>query len=407
LALHFVDREPQIDVNAIEDWERALDRVDSDALVTRALTDRYPDQNGEAGVRSLTRWSTVVRSCDRELEQLFRRGLSDMHVHVGGVRFAQAAWFDLMDGVSNTNTIYGLGRDRTLSDSINAARAARRELWSGLAIPEEDSPLYDRNLWWRWDKRRLVGERILLARCWRTSNPASDHEALVKRLDIYLTAKCGFFARARQRVESSPGLDYFKGSFEYLKPVGPIRGKRRGRYSSRLEMHPFGDALRFLVESVDLQRLEFRLAPEPSMTAMIRLASNFGNLMDQFEAWRREESANSRPIEVRLAFHLKRSRGKKGKGKALGPLLMVMDRFTAALRLALSDEIAGQPLRKWLARIDIAGQERDTSLVDCLPYIRLALGDRSALEERGVVNLGAGLTCVASRRVQYLLQSSA
>lgn len=403
IELDFVDREPVIALDAIERWERMLDRLDADALVTCALAERRRSSPIDDDVRALDRWTTVVKSSDRELETLWRRGVSDLHIHVGGVRFAQAAWFDFMDEQSDPASLKVIARQPELGHAIAAARAARERLWLRCGPkPEEEAPLEDReDHWWRWDRRRLLGERLLLARCWR----ASEFGDGLADLDLYLLHKAEFMRMARQPFETPPGLGVFSGYMSTLKTSTTETGR-----SGRLLMHPFGDALAFLAESPNLERVELRFDPNATAPEMGRAAEYFGHMVTAFNTARKQGPAALPPIDARMAFHLKRTRGKEGRAASLSALLQDIDRKTAALRLALADPTSGQSLRTWLARLDIAGNERNTSIIECAPYIRLAIGDDGALrdlqalrhpERRAAGGAGEGSQAPDPRRAEY------
>lgn len=373
LNIRFDDREPKVDIAAIEDWERTLDWLDGDALVTRALVDARLGEDSDTCVHALTRWPTIIKVCDRELEQMFRSGLSDLHIHAGGARFAQAAWHDFVDGYTEIETMVGIRGDHQLVGLLERAKDVRLKLLAKVGLSDEDSFDLGDDGFWRWDRKRLLGERLLLARCWKAD--PDDHD-LDRALDTYLTAKCAFISSARQKLNTPPGLDYFKReNFERLKmaPLSPPP-------SNRILMGSVGDALMVLGESSDLRRIELRRAPTSKPVDLARFLDSFGELVERFEEFRKANGA-AEPIDVRWALHLKRSRGKGSTASDLATLLTNMDRETAAIRLALDDQSQGDVVRRWLARIDIAGQERDTGLIDCVPYIRLAVGDEDALKD--------------------------
>lgn len=415
IEIDFVDGEPRIAIDSLSAWEGSLDHFDADALITRRLVDMRGPATAEADLRDLDRWGTVARSGDRELEKLWARDLSDMHVHIGGARFVQAVWFDLMDQMLPLDRFGQLNRIVGMPECIADARDARKTLWEKLGgpIPEEEAPLTDTGEAWRWNPRRLIGERVLLTRCWAITM----EEPLCSVLDIYLSAKSQFIGVARQPIETGPGLEHFlpyQNSLKVKLSRSPTsKALRDVEHSSRLANMSTGDALAFLGESQHLKRVELRYAPPKVPNEMGRHAIAFGQLLKAFNKARPKGCCQ---LDARLAFHFKRSRDKGSRD--LGAVLMLMDQQSAALRLALSEKASGKALRKWLARIDVAGQERDTSLIECIPYVRLAVGDRGALRDldrlddqdprvlagefdrwRAVVDQGRNLPSLTERRL--------
>lgn len=371
LTFEFADAEPRIGVDALERWEHALDHLDADAMVSLALAARQETTDIEREVRSLRNWNTIVQVSDRELVTLWRSGISDMHIHVGGVRFAHAVWFDLMDGDADLSGYKSLASQSGLFARMPKAIEARDKLWRHLGgRPSDDLPQSGDDQWWRWRKDRLRGERLLLARCWRDL----DKDDALADLDQYLFAKSLFMSATRQPIEGGPGLDFFH---DYTKRLKEHAG--RDTRSARLFMQPFGDALMFLGESPHLRRAELRFDPGVLPVELSRVAQWFGEMVTAFNTQRTTQTNAPPPIDARLAFHFKRSRDLHGGSAPIEALLSRIDRQSAALRLALNDPHLSAPLRQWLARIDIAGQERNTSIVEMAPYLRLAVGDDELL----------------------------
>lgn len=377
IKMEFADGEPWTPVDGIEAWEGLLDHLDGDAMVIAFLSAQVsPGADPEALVRQLDRWGVTVRAGDRSLEVLWRRGLSDLHIHVGGVRFAQLAWFDLVDGLAEAGDFPNI--PRADADDYVQAAGVREKLWGLLGAPgrpEEDAPLEDDEaLWWRWRSRRLIGERVLLARAWLAEAPKAE---LIETLDRYLSLKCRFMAKARQPADTSPGLRVFEPYFRYIVQ----KGVAAEELSPRLAMRSFGDALVYLGECRHLRRVELRVAPAGNAIGFGRVAQNFGKLVKAFNAERKGFE-----IDARLAIHFKRSRRNTDKGHlgALADLaltLSTLDRESAALRTALADEAIGPRARRWLSRVDVAGWERDTPAAQFAPYLRMARGDPEALAD--------------------------
>ncbi|WP_271065645.1 hypothetical protein [Caulobacter sp. NIBR1757] len=374
ITLSFADREPTVSVDDLESWEALLDHVDADALVTAFLTFQRSSSDPDADIRDLTHWGVTVRAGDRSLAALVRQGVSDLHVHAGGVRFAHLAWFDLMDAQTEAKTFSGL-REKEQTYVALGCRC-RSDLWNLLGVryrPSEDAPLSDlEEQWWRWDRRRLLGERILLARAWQSARKAP---AVMRALDAYLFAKSCFFSEARQPGHTAPGLRVFERYFRYVARTPGFVG---GEVSARLAMLPFGDALAYLADCPNLERVELRAAPAGTASDYGGLAKAFGQLVQRFN------SARGTNTDVRLAIHFKRSRRTSDRSGGLSPLsktLRTLDRESAALRTALADPAFGPHARYWLSRLDVAGWERDTPAAYFAPYLRLARGDDLALQD--------------------------
>ena len=359
VRLDLAERQPRIPIDAVEAWEGLLDHLDGDALTTAFLHAQRPGADGEKDVRALGDWGVTLVAGDQGLEVLWRRGLSDLHIHAGGVRFAQFAWFDLMDGSARPGDFEKFGREE--ERLLRQAKEARAQLWEKASPPPEDRPLEDDGKrWGRWDSRRLLGERIMLARLW--GKPILPPETLVP-LDRYLFIKSRFFREARQPMETAPGLQTFHRYFRFLERPRPIADQ-----SARLAMGNYSDALTYLGECRNLRRIELRAGPANNAPSYASVAKSFGEAVENFNQARAEK------VDVRLAIHFKRKR----EAGELQDTLKTLDRQTAALREALFDEQYGPYIRKWVSRIDVAGWERDTQASMFVPYLRLARGDEQA-----------------------------
>lgn len=378
LVVDFADREPMIAVDQAALWEGLQDRLDADALITLALARARGGRHADvvADCAALDAWDCVARVGDRNLQALWRRGLSDLHVHTGGARFGHLVWFDLMDGLAEPNQFQSLVGDQgqTLEPAFLKARAARQYLAAKLreARPvEAEQPLADSGARWRWDRRRLTGERTLLVWLWAQERGCLDQE-MTRRLDGYLLAKSLFARASRQPSETRPGLAHFDDQhFRSLKPSSTLTGGYGT--SGRLQLLPSGDALAFLLESPDLRRIELRIAPLPSAAGYGEFARHFDRLARDIAKDRRPHGP---PVDIRFAVHYKRSRRKT----PLLKMLIDTDRESAALRLALTAYAQEPAMRRRLARIDVAGQERDTQVAVFAPYMRLTRGDEDAVK---------------------------
>ena len=210
---------------------------------------------------------------DYELAVLWSRGLSDLHVHAGGVRVLQAAWQEIMAGGRNVHVFKGLHKvyeneQRVFQSDIDKAREHRVALLKAV-LHEADTVRSQANTgqWWRWSPAMLLQERCMLANAWKKAlDHSADSEQVTTDLDSYLQHKHRYCRLARQPVfDTYAGLRHFDTRyFGVLKraPRGPRHPVQVPYASStRHQMTPIGDACSYLLESKDLRRIELRMAP--------------------------------------------------------------------------------------------------------------------------------------------------
>jgi len=415
VEIEWRDGQPYVLPGSIEAWELLSNDFDSDALLTLNIADRY-DWNGRRdGLERLDSWKTIPRVCDHELTVLWSRGLSDLHVHVGGVRFPQAAWYEMLSNASSArlykslDRVYrahaaplaghddvgqgppphsrGAGGLRAYVEEVRSSR--RRLLGSTLgAVPAQLMRRPTSRRWWGWSSDGLWQERSMLVEAWsKAANKRDEASEVVRHLDEYLCHKHRFFRLVRQRAfPAEPGLRQFDVRyFAALRKTSP-RDKWRVpslTYGSspRLEMTPFGDACSYLLESANLERIELRIAPFDRASNYFRFF-RLWQLLDQQLAEYRGNAAR-----IRFAVHFIRTHDRNGPDRSVRPVsqasrrLRQLDRQSAALRAALSSP--DPRCRDWmkaLARIDVAGQERDTPCGLFATHLRLLRGDPKAIE---------------------------
>jgi Adenosine deaminase len=432
IGIEWSQGQPWIEPRSLERWTILSNDFEADATLTLDWARRSPAGTLASDRAALGRWRTVPRSGDNELRALARRGLADMHIHVGGVRIFQQTWIELMIQRIPASRLRAMvthyrSDALSLSEEINAARNSRKALASeiGIDLGAEAANIGRPNgtFWFSWSPGNLAWERMLLIAAWRRlrQKPGSDNSEKIRlALDAYLYRKNRFYRWASQPVLTDPqGLRAFERRFSRLKrqpvrmlrePEKAMRGSLRkgarmpGRSSTafaaspHMAMAPTGDACRYLLESEHLQRMELRIGPLPRAPDYWRLFSLFERLKTSLQSPYPE-----RAVEIRFAVHFKRTGDPKVSGRDHEPdvfrRLKELDRDSAALRAARADPEEMTRLRA-LARIDVAGQERDTPIGVYAFHLRLLRGDPVALD-----TLEAAAHAQAQGKGQYPLIS--
>ncbi len=407
--IRWSDGQPTIRFAGIDRWERLCNHFDPDMLMALDLACRRQRKcDASTMVRSVEverefpHWSTVVRIENRFIDGVgWGKDLSDLHIHVSGIRLPQAAWHELLfDEVrpktfSNLNRIYR-SSGLELDDEIHRARTFYRMLTAQAREHFGDNPSARANRdlkpsttkWWRWSCDVLMTERQVLADIWSILIAERGNADLSRLFDQYLSLKNRFFQTVRQGAfPTEPGLRNFElNYFSALKRSIPRERWHRqslmGEVSPRLAMSPFGDACRFLMESQPLQRVELRISPFETANDYLRFFKSWRKLRERLE-----QADEGRSRDFRFAVHFRRSLKRKGGGGDVVPdeavKLRMLDRSTAALQLALNVDAHNEPDRQYmraLGRIDIAGQERDSPAALFASYLRLLRGDTVALK---------------------------
>ena len=374
---------PTIPVSDVSAWLRICNEFEPDVLLTFHLAwKRIGGGNAETTIRRFSGWRTIPRATDHELNVLWSRGLSDMHVHAGGVRIPQAAWLDIMRSERTQRAFTALREcylesGRELNKDMETARAARSKLtamvFGAAEEPDIAKPSGDR--WWSWQSSNLARERELLLRAWqRLHAGCPGAEVLALEFDRYIDQKNRFFARVREPAFTAiPGLQFFTDRHYRAIQRSPPRTKWKtvaGRYgaSKRLEMAQFGDACQYLFETEHLRRVELRIPPFDRAPDYWRFFRAWSTLNDRLNEGLKE--IHREPVDIRFAVHFKRTRSKQGTRSQTGARLAELDKQSAALRVAL----ACPERSKWLQalmRVDVAGHERDTSLASFAWHLRL------------------------------------
>lgn len=384
---------PIVAISSFAAWTALANEFDADALLAFDLAARHIDRDlPDETIGRLSGWLTCARASDTELDALFAKGMSDMHVHAGGVRLPQAAWLELMQSARAPIAYTSLPEcyrdiNREFDADLATARAARvwlaKELGYGAAEP---LPQPSTERWWSWHHSNLAHERALLLGAWsRVVDAPSSSVGLAMQLDLYLDQKHRFFSRVREPAfDAVPGLQYFtEWHFRALERK-PGRSKWKGggaQYGSsrRLAMAPFGDACQYLLESRHLERIELRMGPLERAPDYWRFFKHWNTLKSEIDKLLRVEGRP--PVDIRFAVHFKRSRSRSTRRDLTNTLarLSELDRHTAVLRVALACPARGSLLAP-LQRVDVAGHERDTSISLFAWHLRLLRGDRAAIK---------------------------
>ncbi len=395
-VLSFTDGRPVVAPDLIDIWENLCAHLDPDALMSLAFAEASkpssPLQEQHFGA-----WETVARATDPELARLTREGLSDLHIHVSGVRLPQAAWLEML---LNRIELKAFGQlkwiyeddSRSLDADIDEARQARSYLLGFAGRIEAASFAETRaDAWWSWSPELLSQERWMLTSVWLVllGNKQGD-EDLLRHFDLYLLHKHRFYGLVRQGAfPAEPGLRHFElRYFSALKRARPRDDWRRPSpaygESARLTMKPYGDACRYLTESKTLQRIELRISPFERTADYLRFFKLWAQLKKQLDDFFKP----SRRLDIRFTVHFRRSlarsrrRHEESQSEPQALIkLRSLDRATSALRLALnSDDGRHRAWMSALARIDVAGQERDAPTSLFALHLRLLRGDKRALE---------------------------
>lgn len=406
-TIRWRDAEPWVSPDQIQNWLRLLNKIDEDSLLTFHYARRFPDRRIEETTRAIANWRTICRSADHDLRTLWSRGVSDLHVHVGGTRIPHFIWMTLLKdpasfrrfpNVAKTyekhfDSFHNDGHKRNTNYLEREADAARKLRLRICDLLQQNGFLGPYNLTIKrganWSHHFLLPERLMLIEAWRCYE-SMKLPALLTALDAYLSARHLFFGLTRQPAfVGEVGLRTFVR--EHFPRLKQSRGRRdpTGQAwsiepSPKLSLQPALDAVAFQSESRDLKKLELRIAP-------FNRAKDYWRF---FKTWRRLQkvldsdlSAKGHDMpDVRFAIHFLRDRSERisryaSRESGQRHLLKIWseaDRQSAALKVALSCPRRSRFVRD-LARIDVAGEERDTPAAMYGLYFRLLRGDPEAV----------------------------
>ena len=430
LSIYFERDEPRVDRRCLLHWHRLTSRLDGDALLCFLLAKRGFTHE----IPAMGRWGLVTRISDRDLDVLMRQGVSDLHLHLGGLRSARLAWLALLDGelaVEELRT-YLRARDSggellsDVADNVSFERSCITDLVDGLAAastPDQLSfsgvaelgPYRDRGLPASGQdslglailERRLLRERLMMASAFQHLIEARRDEDSIRTrrlehaLDQYIVVKSWFLSRHTQGVETNPGLQHFRSFFSSAK-----RWRAHGtpaRVSPRIQAVRHDVPSLFAVEpGRNLKRIELRLGP-------LGTSAEYVIFLKRWERIERELGIDRSRVDIRFNVHFKRSletpRGSGSRHITIDP--GPADWLTKGWsRPKLEDSLDGSPFATWLrefdrdtaalhvlrtqapphlrrlvariARIDFAGQERDVRIDWAAFNLNLMRGDPSS-----------------------------
>ena len=344
---------PRVALASLSAWHLLTRRLDGDAIIAFLLATR----GWAFETEELTRWGLVTSVSERDLDAVMERGVSDLHVHLGGARSARLSWLALINGELDFRALRAYARPpqrmRTRASvsviggvSPSADQLARRREADLIARVAEalrpdaapsalNGPFAPIVRLLRAERerltpnriadmaqkrrerlgvseleRRMLAERSMMAIAFdklRRSDRASPRGARLEHaLDAYIVAKSWFLARHTQGVETNPGLQHFRGYFSGMKPLrAPGAVERISlRVAARREHAP---SLFAMEPGHPLKRLELRLGPLDSPSDYVR----FLTLWERLERDLGLAATQDAPalVDIRFAIHFKRSLG--------------------------------------------------------------------------------------------------
>ncbi len=397
LRIDFIDRRPRINFDAALQWPLMLDHVDEESIVAFSFVKAG---NSADAIGALDDWKLTATIGDDELDRLLEQGIADLHVHIGGIRSASLLWHAVGLGITPLSRIRRYRpasiteiEDDSRRDSLErecarivcatsgsdphlanlyALRATRPNARAHAPRDAQDAAALL--------ERERSEERLMLARAFAELAHAAEGEQtpasarLEASLDHYLHAKASFLRALRQPSETNPGLGVFRNYFRGVRQLwgdGRPPPARFG-YSPRLQSTAFAEYGMHVAQSAHARQVELRLAPLGAPIQYHRFV----------QAWERMEDAlQLGDYQIRFAIHFKRSADRlKARGEAAHiTLAREIDREAAQLHSFLTDE-RFEKTSKRIARIDLAGQERDASPLVSAFALRLLRGEADAID---------------------------
>jgi hypothetical protein len=397
IKLSFDGSEPYISVADTSGWQRITDKIDPESVVAFLIAEHNYADRIEEMMRS---WDQVTRISDRDLKTILDQGTTDYHVHLGGMRTAQALWRRITSSPRAIGQVQRFNR-REMDKLSRVARVEREGERSdlralALLLQQPHSPLgilwsgpIDRGL---SPKARIhlevLRERNMLARAWNAliteerarRAPVGVVALLEHQLDQYMFQKSLFLEWHRQPEKTNPGLASFRGFYHSTQPVwtsGPPVPAAQGQ-SARLASHALAEYAAYIAQNTALRRLELRLGP----------LGYPRDYHDFFKAWHLVEDEfclDRAGIEIGFAIHFKRSLDKTNTaqtdqdGLRLKRFLQSLDRDSALLhayrRISIWKEFSHR-----IIRIDFAGAERDVPVSLASLCMNLTRSDPESLE---------------------------
>jgi hypothetical protein len=408
LDVYFRNWEPVVPARYARNWLSVSSAIDPDLIVAYVIARK--GLTGEA--RHLKRWHVVIRIGDPDLDLLLRHGISDLHVHLGGVRSAVLTWQRLLLGEFrlehlprfSPSAFKGAGLRGQAGDMRKAEQAQIEKVLAALrnggggadwekylAIGES---LRGRRALAATDKtgtrfqQGLDAERAMLARLCGEAldgfNPDSGAAPKIKAqalaLDLYLQAKSAFIRAHQQPPGLNPGLGVFRLYAEATKPLTSVPRRKALRWTPSpalgASLH-YSDLAFFLSQSVPhLRRLELRLAPFPEL----------GDYARFFKTWTEIEKALpevQQGLDIRFAIHFKRSVDRRERRISSRLPEPAEHQRQQDLQAAVLYRFRHHPqATEWarrIVRIDLAGQERDAGPEVAAWQMRALRGESDAI----------------------------
>jgi hypothetical protein len=317
--ISFESLQPIIGMEGLRGWLQASTRIDPDVLICYEIARRKL----EPQIQNLRYWTPIPLIADRQLRALTRDGVSDMHVHLGGMRHHGVSWAMLAANMIPLQHFrpYAIGarkkdaqrnaeagvienvleflrlapeamagdqrpnahRLRALGDEFRAllnvagarpdAQAAARQRLSGgqeLRRPGEargpSASAQEVHKWSKLVELQLNLERIILAEGFTALRDEKLQPEIASGVEIALQrivyAKSIFMARHSQPASSRTGLKTFRKALDDARPNAPRPGLYEGLpISHRVPRQDYWSRLVNLQAIPQLQRLELRIAP--------------------------------------------------------------------------------------------------------------------------------------------------
>lgn len=407
IGISWRDAQPIISTSQVSRWLSLTNEFDADVLLAFDFINSRA--GGTDSAAKLKNWRTVARCSDFDLERLLAKGVSDLHIHVGGVRLQQSIWLRLMDNPDAIRRYPQLARayaeddirswsaepasKTPFADEIRQARDGRTKLAAalGLSLPEREHPQTSGDRWWSWNYSALDSERMLLVAGWAKLLGSLDDNT-GHHLDQYCALKHRFSRIAKQPIFEAPvGLKYFSDRYfrRLERREGDERARQRDRAlvrhrdSHRFTMEPTANACAFVLESPPLRKVELRIAPmarAPDYWRYFQLWNRFKE--KQLDPWLKDHGRE--PVQIGFAVHFKRGvsaqrRSKTSVASTTHQRLIELDRETSELRIALSCPERSLWMRD-LRRIDVAGNEREAHSAFYGFHLRLLRGEAAAVK---------------------------
>lgn len=367
-------RFPAIPEKSLLPWLELQDAVEPDVALIAYLGYHRPTEEPAS-----FDWARAVPVKSDSLDELFSRGVYDLHVHSGGLRNFTTTWRALRARALRLDQLGAFQRDPAGSSMMSAAfEAADRILGT---VTEATS---------HGTERRSLYEAIRDLR----SQPldgrvADDRTSLDKWIDIerILIGRTLLWRKLRQPMfRGPPGLSHFsQGYFRQSKRRIGMSGKiQRMLRGGEREIGAIRDLADTCVRG--LHGIELRMAP-------LEWPADYARFLDFWEAQAAESalpvgfSVNPREapvgrrapaipqVGVRFAVHLQRS---SPADESETDLRAMLDRRTACYFLARGED---PRVAEAFVRIDIAGPETFRSGTLYSPYFGLLLGHPDRLED--------------------------